>query len=58
MRDSVTQTVNHASDFNRIYQLDQAARQIDDMINYQRTLTRSLERVQKLIVALTSQKPM
>lgn len=54
MREGVKHTVTHADQFNRIYQLDQAARQIDDMINYQRTLTRSLERVQKLIVALTS----
>jgi 5'-nucleotidase len=54
MREGVKHTVNLAPDFKRIYQLDQAARQIDDMINYQRTLTRSLERVQKLIVALTS----
>ena len=54
MREGVRLTVEHVEQFNRIYQLDQTARQLDDMINYQRTLTRSLERVQKLIVALTS----
>jgi HAD superfamily 5'-nucleotidase-like hydrolase len=54
MREGIKHTVDHSTQLNRIHQIDRAARQLDDMINYQRTLTRSLERVQKLIVALTS----
>ena len=54
MKGGVQHMIEHASQLNRIYQIDRAARQLDDMINYQRTLMRSLERVQKLIVALTS----
>lgn len=54
MQGGVQHMIDHESQLNRIYQIDHAARQLDDMINYQRTLTRSLERVQKLIMALTS----
>lgn len=54
LRDGVIETIENAEALKRIYKLERAARQIDDMINYQRTLTRSLERVQQLIVALTS----
>ena len=54
LRQGVLETIEHSAQLNRIYHLERSARHLDDMINYQRTLTRSLSRVQQLIVALTS----
>jgi len=54
MEEGITKAMSQAKQLHRIEQLDHAARKIDDSINYHMTLTRSLERVQKLLVALTS----
>lgn len=54
MKEGVSHMINHTPQLNRVYELDRAARQLDDVINYHQTLTLSLERVQRLIVALTS----
>lgn len=54
MTEGIRQTIEYAPQLNRVYQLEQVARHLDDAINYHQTLTGSLERVQRLIVALTS----
>lgn len=54
MEEGITKAMSQSSKLSRIEQLDLAARRLDDSINYHLTLTRSLERVQKLIIALTS----
>jgi 5'-nucleotidase len=54
MTEGIRHAIEYAPQLRRVYELDRAARQLDDMINYHQTLSLSLERVQKLIVALTS----
>lgn len=54
MEEGITKGLSQAEHLRRIEQLDHAARKLDDSINYHMTLTRGLERVQKLLVALTS----
>jgi HAD superfamily 5'-nucleotidase-like hydrolase len=54
MKADIQRTLEHTQQLKRVHDLDHASRRLDDMINYQKTLTLSLQRVQKLIVALTS----
>jgi 5'-nucleotidase len=54
MKEGIHLTIEQAEQFQKVYQLEAMARRLDDDINYHRTLSRSLERVQKLLVALTS----
>lgn len=54
MEENISKAMSQSEKLKRIEQLDIAARKLDDSINYQLTLTRSLERMQKLIIALTS----
>jgi len=54
MEEGISNGLNQAEHLRRIEQLDHAARKLDDSINYHMTLTRGLERVQRLLVALTS----
>ncbi len=54
MKAGITLTIEQSNEYQQVYQLESMARRLDDDINYHRTLLRSLERVQKLLVALTS----
>jgi hypothetical protein len=54
MEEGISKALEQSAQVSRLQRLDEAARLLDDSINYHLTLTRSLERVQKLIFALTS----
>ncbi len=54
MEEGISKALGQAPQLSRLARLDEAARRLDDSVNYHLTLTRSLERVQKLIFALTS----
>ncbi|MCA9540966.1 MAG: HAD-IG family 5'-nucleotidase [Myxococcales bacterium] len=53
MEDNIRQTHVHAEDLKRIHDLAEAARRLDDGINYHLTLLKSLGRMQQLLGRLT-----
>jgi len=53
MEDNIRLTHEHKPDFDRIHDLEEAARRLDDSINYQLTLIKSLGRMGQLLGRLT-----